>query len=465
MRTLRISDNSISRQRPAIILALLLASAGLAYLTPSRRFALVFFGAGLALPALMLYLKRPALGVLSLVFSALMVPFSIGTGTGTDINPVVMLVPVLTGIWLLDMALTRRAIRLHRHPAVYAVLMMCVVVLLAFIAGQLPWFSIPGAGIASQLGGVSVFLLSAAAFLLVAHVLDEHWLRWLVALFLTITGLFLLGRILPPLGLINRLYATGALGSVFWTWAVALGCGVALFGRGLRPGVRLAAGGVGILTLLYGLTQQLVWASGWAPPGVALLILIWLRFPRWGWILILAAIVAFIIRQQLVISAVTSTNEWVARRQAWRIVLDAVSANPLLGLGPSNYYFYVQQYDIAGWGGVWNVRFNSHNNWVDIIGQTGVLGLLTVLWFAAAMGRAGWQLYRRLPDGFPRAYAAACLAGLIATLISGMLGDWFLPFVYNIGLAGMRSSILFWVFMGGLLALHMAEGFLHNSPG
>ncbi len=148
-------------------------------------------------------------------------------------------------------------------------------------------------------------------------------------------------------------------------------------------------------------------------------------------------------------------QSWFARQQAWQIVLDAAMVNPLLGLGPSNYYFIVQQYNIAGWGGVWNVRFNSHNNYVDIIAQVGFIGLGVFLAFTAVMASVGWKLYRALPDGFARAYAAACLAGLIATLVSGMLGDWFLPFVYNIGLAGMRSSILFWVFMGGLLALAM----------
>ena len=32
------------------------------------------------------------------------------------------------------------------------------------------------------------------------------------------------------------------------------------------------------------------------------------------------------------------------------------------------------------------------------------------------------------------------------------LGDWLLPFIYNTGLAGYRTSILPWVFMGGLVA-------------
>jgi hypothetical protein len=52
---------------------------------------------------------------------------------------------------------------------------------------------------------------------------------------------------------------------------------------------------------------------------------------------------------------------------------------------------------------------------------------------------------------------------LVATLVSGMLGDWFLPFVYNVGLAGMRSSILFWVFMGGLLSLYMNRGLVGRN--
>jgi len=34
-----------------------------------------------------------------------------------------------------------------------------------------------------------------------------------------------------------------------------------------------------------------------------------------------------------------------------------------------------------------------------------------------------------------------------------MLADWFLPFVYNIGFAGFRTSALAWMFLGGLVAL------------
>jgi len=45
------------------------------------------------------------------------------------------------------------------------------------------------------------------------------------------------------------------------------------------------------------------------------------------------------------------------------------------------------------------------------------------------------------------------LGGLVGTLAAGMLGDWILPFVYNVGLHGYRSSVIFWLFLGGLVAL------------
>ncbi len=44
-------------------------------------------------------------------------------------------------------------------------------------------------------------------------------------------------------------------------------------------------------------------------------------------------------------------------------------------------------------------------------------------------------------------------AGLAGTLAAGMLADWVLPFVYNIGLTGFRASALGWLFLGGLVTM------------
>ena len=42
---------------------------------------------------------------------------------------------------------------------------------------------------------------------------------------------------------------------------------------------------------------------------------------------------------------------------------------------------------------------------------------------------------------------------LAGTLVAMMLADWFLPFVYNVGFAGFRTSVVAWMFLGGLVAL------------
>jgi O-antigen ligase len=137
------------------------------------------------------------------------------------------------------------------------------------------------------------------------------------------------------------------------------------------------------------------------------------------------------------------------RIDAWMVLLNIVRANPILGVGPANYYYYTPLFGIRGYA----VQFNSHNQYFDIVLQVGLLGLICVLWFFVEVGRAGWQLRNRVEDGFARAYVYGALGGLIATVASGLLGDWYLPFVYNVGLVGLRSSILGWLFLGGLIAM------------
>jgi O-antigen ligase len=138
-----------------------------------------------------------------------------------------------------------------------------------------------------------------------------------------------------------------------------------------------------------------------------------------------------------------------SRWEAYRIVLELARANPLLGLGMSNYYHYTPLIPI------WNyyVPFNSHSQYIDLIAQTGLIGLGCFFWFIAAVGRLGWRLRTKVGDGFARAYVYGALGGLAGMLVAAYLGDWVLPFVYNIGLPGLRASLLGWMFLGGLLVI------------
>jgi hypothetical protein len=140
---------------------------------------------------------------------------------------------------------------------------------------------------------------------------------------------------------------------------------------------------------------------------------------------------------------------WMTRLEASKVIWHLLERNPWLGFGPANYYHYTLLFPIIGW---W-VRFNSHNNYIDLVAQTGVIGLLAFCWFVVEVLRLALRLFSRVPTGFAKAYVVGALGGLAGSLVSGFLADWIVPFTYNIGLTGFRSSLLFWFFLGGLLSL------------
>jgi O-antigen ligase len=145
----------------------------------------------------------------------------------------------------------------------------------------------------------------------------------------------------------------------------------------------------------------------------------------------------------------TDVYSYSTRVEAWEIVLNIAKASPIFGLGFGNYYWYTPLFLIRGW----SIQFNSHNQYVDIIAQMGILGLLVFIWFFGELGNVGAKLLKVAPDGFTRGYVYGALGGIAGTLVASFFVDWALPFVYNIGFTGFRSSILAWLFMGGLISV------------
>jgi hypothetical protein len=368
-------------------------------------------------------------------------------------NEPMLLVALLTALWLLEMIVHQGRISLVRSRPLLPLLALVISVLLAFANGQLLWFLFANpAPLPAQLAGAAIFLLSAAAFLLVANRVRElRWLRYMTWLFLAIGGLFIVGRLAPFLGL-GRVIASGVHGSLFWVWLVALSLSQALFNRELKMGWRLGLVALAVATLATGFFQARDWASGWGPALVTAVAVVWLRSWRLGLALTLLGVAAKLAIDPGFLNDLVAADEYsiVTRWMAWEIVLgQIVRVSPLLGLGPANYYHFTPLFPILGW----YVQFNSHNQYVDLVAQVGFLGLFCFLWFVWQVGRLGWRLRAQAADGFARAYVYAALAALVGTLVAAMLADWVVPFIYNIGLKGFRSSVLAWLFMGGLVAI------------
>jgi hypothetical protein len=404
--------------------------------------------------ALLLCLRWPNLGLLALIFSSLVVRLEIGTGTQSALNITALMIPALVGLWVVDMIARQRRIELARSRSLWVMAAFVLVTLLAFITGQLPWFVwAEAAPLRAQLGGLGIIILAVAVFFLVAHqVKDVRWLQRLVNFFLVLSTIFMIGQAIAPIGEVtNAIYLREAAATAFWVFVVTFSFAQAFLNSALHPVWRIASGGLLLLTVGLAVGPRVTWASGWLPALVALVVMIVVARPRLAWLLVPLSAIALALLYQPIM-AIVLTNEGyslMTRWEAWRIVTEIARVSPILGLGPANYYYYTPLFDILGY----RVQFNSHNQYIDIIAQTGLLGLLLLLWFLVEITALAFRLRQRVPEGFPRAYVYACLGGIAGIAASGMMGDWLLPFVYNVGLRGMRSAVFAWLFLGGLVAL------------
>ncbi|MCB0207078.1 MAG: hypothetical protein KDH89_19840, partial [Anaerolineae bacterium] len=128
--------------------------------------------------------------------------------------------------------------------------------------------------------------------------------------------------------------------------------------------------------------------------------------------------------------------------------------NPITGLGPAAYRRYAAMTPLKYGGAFWIApQVNSHNNYIDLFSQVGIVGLALFLWFAAEIALLGRRLHNRFQTGFASGYVNGMLAVGAGALVLMVFADWMLPFVYNIGFPGFQASVLVWLFLGGLVAL------------
>jgi hypothetical protein len=405
-----------------------------------------------ALIGALIFLQWPILGITFLVASTTIIPLTVSTGTKTSLNFTVMLVPALLGLWFFDMIARKRHFQLYFTSAVFAGIGLAIAAFLAFVLGQLPWFALTPAPLTAQVGGLAVFLFSVGAFLLTIHQIeDQVWLRRITFLFLFLATLQMVATMMPNILPFRRIFHP-LNSSLVLTWLIALAYSLSLFNRRLNMGWRVILLLIVVLAFFLTLFRLRAWASGWMPGVVAVLVITWAWRPRLGMVLgVLCVGVSLIYMNDIIGIVILEDNFYSvdSRLAAWKVLLELINVNPFLGLGPANYYWYTPLYSILGF----NVQFNSHNQYVDIIAQTGLIGIAFFGWWAFAVARLGWRLRNKVAAGFEKAFVYAALGGLAGTLFAGMLGDWILPFVYNVGLNGFRGSVVAWLMLGGLVAL------------
>jgi hypothetical protein len=232
---------------------------------------------------------------------------------------------------------------------------------------------------------------------------------------------------------------------------VALAGSQALINKKLNSNWRILMAILAALALTRGWINR-EWVSGWLPAAIGFWVILMLWNWRWGFVTGVVSGLVALVFNPAILQRLLEIDQYsiYTRQEAWRIVLNnIVKISPLIGLGPANYYNYTPLFPILGYA----IRFNSHNQYVDLIAQIGFIGLFIFIWLMTEIGWLGWRLKDRFAPGFEKAYVIGALGGLAGTLAAGMFGDWFIPFVYNIGLEGFRTSVFGWIFLGGLVAI------------
>ena len=455
--TARLSE---SRAWKAVLVVSLLTVVALLGQHGDRRILVLLCGCSGAF----VLLAKPVLGLAALVIVALVVPMSFGTGSGVSLNPAALLVPALTLVWLFDMILRKR-IGVAQSSANKPLLLFLLSGLLSLMLGNALWDpTIPRPHNMSlvQLGQWGIFLLSALAFWLMGNLVrNELWLRRLTWVFLLLGGAIAIAEIVPGAKGIVNLVTTGAQSRApFRLLLTSIAAGQLLFNRDLSASQTRYL----FITLLaigyYAFFLQREGLSNWVGVSAVVGTLLWQRFAKFRWltIVLLLSLTLSGFLFPTVYRFAGGDDEWDvsggSRLALGGRVIEETMRNPLLGLGPASYRAYAGTRPLKYGAAVWaNPRINSHNNYIDLFAQGGIVGLALFLWFMAEVTKLGLHLRGRITDGFEAGFVAGMLAALAATAVVMMLADWFLPFVYNIGFHGFQASVLVWMFLGGLVAL------------
>lgn len=443
--------------------AVLLAAAILGYGASP-----IWLAAPIGLAAILALLRQPLLGLIGLIVAALAIKVAINTGTEVSLNAAAVLVPLLFVIWLLNRTRDHN-IRLVRSQVNLPLILFLLSGLLSIFIGNATWApSVPKSGnfIIVQLAQWAMWAFSAIAFWLAGNTVKSvTWLRRLTICFIAIAGLLAIVRVSP--NGFDMLYSTVTFAvdrAPFWLLLTALIVGQLLFNRDIPARPRLALLAIMGAVIMYSFGEEQERMANWVSVLSAVGVLIWLRFPRVRLIIGVAILllIASGILFRFVYDFAGGDEKWDesggSRLALIGSVVDLSMRNPITGLGPAAYRAYGKttslQYGRAFYASAW---LSSHNNYVDIFSQTGILGLGLFLWFMLQVFLLGMRLRKRYTDGFVGGYVNGMIAAWVGIMVIMAIGDWFLPFVYNIGFPGFQASVLVWMFLGGLIALDHIE--------
>lgn len=378
--------------------------------------------------------------------------FTIPTGTQSRLVISLLIAILLVGSWLISPFIHKRRRRLQPSPINLPLILFVIVNVISFIwAGMMrdpliwtpnSWYIIQGAALLVNV------LLPLLTLYIVNIVTEVRWLRIYVWTTIGLGAFVVASELLHmPFG---SLYFNGERG-LFAMWVVVLATALALTDRTLSRWVRGMLLAIVAAWLVKNFLLNTLWLSGWIPAVVAIALVIWFRSKKLT-LLVFVLLIIYIawnagpLYQRIFVANAEEGS--LSRLDIWAMSLTHVANHPLFGMGPAGYAVYNMTYHPQ------DAR-STHNNFFDVLAQTGIVGSMAFLWMFGAFIYVGNRVRRFLfgRRDFEEAFAIATLSGCIGVLVGMMLGDWVLPFAYNQTISGFDNALFTWFMLGGMTSL------------
>lgn len=380
--------------------------------------------------------------------TALFVPITLPTGTGSRLAISMLVVILLFGLWVLRSMTVERRFSIRPSPVNFPLLAFFGVVAFSVFWSILfrdPFVFVPDTFSIVQIAAALVMIFLPVALLMVGNFIESIYQLKIMAVMMIAAGVIgfiknLTGR---PIPVDTR--------GMFTLWVVGLAFGFAIFIKNMHWALRTFLFTLVALWIWLNFVINISWVAGWLPGLVALAILTWIRSKKMSILLLLIVASLFIHDSDYYLGKVlqNETQEsGLTRLAAWKANWGITREHLIFGTGPAGYAVYYMTYFPTD-------AMATHSNYVDLVAQTGIVGTVFCLWFFGSLAAMGIRLSKRLRGrgDFVEALANISLAGTFACIVIMAFGDWLFPFAYTQTIVGFNYALYNWLFMGAILVL------------
>jgi len=138
------------------------------------------------------------------------------------------------------------------------------------------------------------------------------------------------------------------------------------------------------------------------------------------------------------VSSIIVPSENQTRLNLWRTSVNISKDFPITGIGEDNFDYYFHLYKVEGY---YDVTGHPHNDYLNVLVNSGIPGLLAFLFIWIVILGAGFMTARKSSDPFLREVALGSSLAILGFLVGGIFQNYY----------GTFANCWGWWFMAGFV--------------